>query len=244
MPNPIVRLVAKEMECFQVFRQENPLIFPNQDNLYPVPFFGDIRKAEVLTLALNPAWTEFRKGGHHERYWIPGLDACALTTRLLHYFDLPVPTPHRFFEDLRPGLAVLGKSYGRNVAHIDLHSFPTKFRNALGDSQREVIGGYIETTTREHLQEILKLAPKVTLILVVDFLFTRPNGDAIGTFEFVASEQSGLQNCINDHGSQPPIFRAGGPDQFAARIQHRADALRQYLCNPSPLRLCPFSPLR
>jgi len=232
------------MERFRIFQQENPLIFPNQDNLYPVPFFGDIRKAEVLTLALNPAWTEFRRGGSHERNWIPGLDANALTTRLLHYFDLPVPSPHRFFEDLRPGLEILDKSYAQNVAHIDLHSFPTKFRNALGNTQREVIGGWIESTSREHLREVLKLAPKITLILVVDFALSGPNGDAIQTFEFVESEQSGLQSCISEHGSQPPIFRAGGPDQFAPRIQHRADVLRQYLCNPSPLRLCPFAPLR
>ncbi len=244
MPNPIVELVEKEMESFRTFRGENPSIFPNQDNLYPIPFFGDLRRAEVLTLALNPAWPEFRRGGNHERYWIPGLDACSLTTRLLHYFDLPVPAPHRFFEDLRRGLEILDCSYETNVAHIDQHPFPTKFRNVLGQTQREIIGGWIESDSRGHLKEVLKIAPKTTLILVVDYTFSMPGGDSMQTFDFVESQQSGLSNCICEHGSRPPIFRAGGSNQFEARIGQCADLLQEYLCNPSPLRLCLFAPSR
>jgi hypothetical protein len=100
MPNPIVALVEKELESFRIFREATPSICPDQDNLYPIPFFGDIRTAEVLTLALNPAWTEFGYG----RHWIPGLDARSLTTRLLHYFDLPEPPPHKWFVYRRDAL--------------------------------------------------------------------------------------------------------------------------------------------
>jgi hypothetical protein len=65
MSDPIVQLVQAELEWFREVREQQRAIFPDQDNLYPIPFFGDIRRAEVLTLALNPANTEFTK----KRYW-------------------------------------------------------------------------------------------------------------------------------------------------------------------------------
>src|SRR5436190_10984722 len=136
MPNPVVESVAKALNRFRKFHQDNPEFFPEQKNLYPIPFFGDIREATVLTLALNPAWTEFRRS----RHWLPGLDSCALTTRLLHYFDLPAPPPHRWFRDRREALALLDSSYETNAAHIDLHPLPIKFRQDLTDAQRKNIG--------------------------------------------------------------------------------------------------------
>lgn len=244
MKNPIVEIVRKEMARFQAFRTNNPTLFPNQDNLYPIPFFGDIRKAEVLTLALNPAWPEFRRGGNHERNWVPGLDSYALTTRLLHYFDLPTPAPHRWFEERRAALDLLNCSYETNVAHIDLHPFPTKFRNALGETQRKQIGDWVESESGSHLMQVLRVAPKAKLILVVDYTFSQPDGTAIQTFGFVESQHCGLSELVSEHGSRPPIFRAGGPTHFEARIRQRADILNDCLNNSQPLRLCPFAPLR
>jgi hypothetical protein len=236
MSNPIVGLVERELARFKEFHKAHPLLFPKQDNLYPVPFFGDIRIAEVLTLALNPAWTEFRQGGCHERYWIPSLNACALTTRLLHYFDLPVPPPHRWFEERRVGLDCLRCSYKTNVAHIDLHPFPTKFSNAIGEDQRKEIGHLIQSESKMHLSGALKLARKVKLILVVDYTFLLRNGTPTKTFDFVASRYSGLLGFISGQGSRPPIFRVGEPDQFEARIRQCAEVLLEHLRNSSVLK--------
>jgi hypothetical protein len=185
MPNPIVALVEKELERFEVFWEANPLLFPGQDNLYPIPFFGDIRKAEVLTLALNPAWTEFSKGGRYERHWIPGLDACALTTRLLHYFDLPVPPPHQWFDYRRNAMELLSCSYERNAAHIDLFSFPTKLRNVLNETQRRTVGRLIETQSKSRLADLLQLASNAKLMLVVDYTFSKSDGATAKTFDFI-----------------------------------------------------------
>jgi hypothetical protein len=57
--NPIVELVEKEMAQFCDLRLAHPNLFPEYNNLYPIPFFGDIRRAEVVTLALNPSYKEF-----------------------------------------------------------------------------------------------------------------------------------------------------------------------------------------
>ncbi len=232
----VVRLVEKELASFEEFHEANPHLFPNQDNLYPIPFFGDIRNAEVLTLALNPAWTEFRQGGCHERYWIPGLDACALTTRLLHYFDLPLPPPHRWFEKYRAGLGLLRCSYETNVAHIDLNPFPTKFSNAIGKNQRKEISHLIESESKEHLLGVLKLAREVKLILVVDYIFSLPNGTLTKTFDFVASQYCGLSKFVSGQGSRPPIFRTGEPNQFEARIHQRTEVLLEHLRNSPVLK--------
>lgn len=67
MSDPIVRLVQDELEWFQKVLKQQRAIFPEQDNLYPIPFFGDIRHAEVLTLALNPVYRPpiLRGGAQH-----------------------------------------------------------------------------------------------------------------------------------------------------------------------------------
>ena len=28
-------------------------------NVFPIPFFGDLTSANILTIGINPAWTEF-----------------------------------------------------------------------------------------------------------------------------------------------------------------------------------------
>jgi hypothetical protein len=45
MKNPIVELTKDALARFERFRAANADFFPSQGNLYPIPFFGDIRKA-------------------------------------------------------------------------------------------------------------------------------------------------------------------------------------------------------
>jgi hypothetical protein len=52
MSNQIVELVKEEVEIFNQARLQEPAMFPRLHNLYPIPFFGDIRHAEVLIVAL------------------------------------------------------------------------------------------------------------------------------------------------------------------------------------------------
>lgn len=233
MKNPIVGLIERSLARFKKFHAAYPQFFPEQNNLYPIPFFGDIRKAEVLTLALNPAWTEFRQGSRHERHWVPGLDACALATRLLYYFDLPTPPPHRWFKDRREALATLGCSYEVNAAHIDLHPLPTKFRKDLTEPQRNTIGGLIETHSASHLAALLQLAPKAKSVLVVDYTFSKSDGTTAKTSDFISTHQP-IAELLQLTGNRLRVYFAGETNQFEARIAECRDTLRKHLRATNP----------
>jgi hypothetical protein len=56
--------------------------YKSEVRTFPIPFFDDIERAEVLTIGLNPSATEFESRG-----WREVLNAGALTQRLLRYFD-------------------------------------------------------------------------------------------------------------------------------------------------------------
>ena len=60
---------------------------------HPIPFFGNIESARVITVGLNPGITEFAQ----HRGWTTELDAEDLAYRLVNYFRLAgvgYPKPH------------------------------------------------------------------------------------------------------------------------------------------------------
>jgi hypothetical protein len=237
MCDPIVRFVQADLERFQAVRELQPTLFPNQDNLYPIPFFGDIRRAEVLTLGLNPACTEFSQGGAKERYWLPNnhLPAAAappLTMRLLHYFDLPVPVQHRWFDECEKALLYLACSYETNAAHVDLHSLPTKFWYQLGEEDRNFLRNRICERSSLDLQEVLAFAPRVRLIIIVDFAVPVVGGGHASTLDFVLNHMPFLADRVVEGGAKPPILSGGGHGQIANLIFRQRKPLRQYLQRP------------
>ncbi len=109
--------------------------FPNKN---PIPFFGDLENAKILTLAVNPSATEF----HEDRCWESEMDATKLSFRLVNYFRSWNPPPHGWFTSLETKLRLNGCSYFFNSAHIDLSpratkgmadfkKSPTKFRELM-----------------------------------------------------------------------------------------------------------------
>jgi hypothetical protein len=109
----IIREVKQTDSCFVSLYDK---VLP----LYPLPFFGDLENAEVITIAVNPSPTEFKS----ERGWICGLTPEQLTYRLVTYFTR---FPHKWFlyvEEI--DLIPEGNSFFRNAAHIDLSPRPTK----------------------------------------------------------------------------------------------------------------------
>ena len=189
MKDPVIKLVGKALVRFVKFREQNTRLFPPQITLYPIPFFGDIRRATTLTLALNPARTEF----NHSRRWLPGLDDFALTTRLLHYFDLPMPQPHPWFGKYQSPLEAINCSFQTNTAHIDLCPLPTKFRNELSTEQQKYFGSLIENHSKSHLAGLLEVAAKAKTVLIIDYTFTQANGDSTDTSSFIRSNQPILE---------------------------------------------------
>lgn len=97
----------------------------------PIPFFGDIESAEILTVGVNPASSEF----DNRRKWPDKMSIEELEFRLRNYFALDFPKPHRWFEKWEKALNILDHSFKCNAAHIDLSPRATiAMRNAPNQS--------------------------------------------------------------------------------------------------------------
>lgn len=229
MPNPIVELVKEEMIWFTEIQAEYADLFPPNNlapSLYPIPFFGDIRSADVLTVALNPAWKEFERS----RGWLSNLDASALTTRILHYFDLPEPSPHPFFKRLLPACAQLGRSYRRGVAHVDILSCPTQFPGGMGDAQRQQLNVLVDSAAAR-LQRVLNFCCAAKIIFLLDYTVHNGNGAQWTVWEKAVQHVPIFTNHAASGGLELPILRVNGPEQLANEIANRRDETREYLAN-------------
>ena len=90
--------------------------YENGLTTYPIPFFGNIETAKILTVGVNPSNGEFKNRG-----WPEELSTQSLTERLLNYFSLETTPPHPWFRDWDEAVNVLNCSYQKGeVAHLDL----------------------------------------------------------------------------------------------------------------------------
>ena len=96
---------------------------------FPIPFFGNILTAKVLTIGVNPSADEFVGRG-----WPDQMDCESLTHRLLHYFQSP-PGPHPWFSPWIEALALLDIDYARGeAAHLDLSPRATISMSSVPDT--------------------------------------------------------------------------------------------------------------
>ena len=95
--------------------QYEQLYEPNL-SVHPIPFFGNIKSARILTVGVNPSNGEFKNRG-----WPEKLSDKELADRLLNYFSLESCLPYHWFNNWEKALNVLGLSYKRGeVAHLDI----------------------------------------------------------------------------------------------------------------------------
>ena len=224
MSHPIVDLVENELKIFQVVKNQFPHLFPQNQILYPIPFFGDIRCAEVLTLALNPAWTEFNT----PRQWLGNFDSPALTTRLIHYFDLPQPEPHPWFDRLEKALLYIGCSYRQDAAHVDLLSFPTLFLNSLPPGGRTDFANLV-MQHGPRLRSVLALAARAKLFLIVDFQFNGGDGQHFGVRNIFSERVCNFPEGANSQGSGSQVISSGNPELLAESVFRERFLLRNFL---------------
>ena len=92
---------------------------------HPIPFFGKLEEAEILTVGLNPSPGEFK----NERWPRKPIAAEQLAQRLHDYFANNLCASYSWFEKWSRACSQLGESFqyqtGR-VAHIDLSPRATK----------------------------------------------------------------------------------------------------------------------
>ncbi len=78
-------------------REQYGAILRRNIPLHPIPFFGVIENARVVTVGLNPSTTEFTEAGR----WPQILTPCELAQRLVRYFRDPEIPPHYWFAELQ-----------------------------------------------------------------------------------------------------------------------------------------------
>jgi hypothetical protein len=125
-------LVGRMREVIETCARTDDLYrvnFPRDLTTFPIPFFGNIRTAKVLTIGVNPSADEFVG-----RDWPDRVDCESLTQRLLHYFDSP-PGPHPWFSPWIEALGLLDIDYALGeAAHLDLSPRATISMSSVPDT--------------------------------------------------------------------------------------------------------------
>lgn len=137
---------------------------------HPLPFFGDIANAEVVTVGVNPSADEFNPS----RRWPDQLPPLNLQQRLRDYFlggtgshegrpvVCPVP-PHPWFDLWEQALGHIGCSYRVNAAHLDISPRATI---AMGNVPDPDLFAEMLATDLVWLLKFLENAPHVRLVLL------------------------------------------------------------------------------
>ena len=147
--------------------------------LHPMPFFGNLDGAAIVTIGLNPSSTEFEPW----RSWPPEtMTAAELALRLAGYFRSVNPRPHSWFGEYQEALGIIGGDYKINAAHLDLLPWPTlsptylkKLDEQNGTELRDIYNSALNKGRDDWLAFSLECAaPKVKLILIFDSFGDRP----------------------------------------------------------------------
>ena len=135
-------------------------------NQWPIPFFGNPRRAVVATVGVNPSSGEFRAS----RNWNTVQTPADWKRRLKEYFKHDTPA-HEWFEPWRAGLELLGASYkAGTAAHLDVsyRSTTAMLRNEDTDHvefrrmvEQDVTWFFRLLPLCEHLRVLLTFGPIV-----------------------------------------------------------------------------------
>src|SRR5688572_897091 len=105
-------------------------LYQNGVRTWPIPFFGKLAEADVLTVGVNPSWTEF----NYPR-WHRNTTDSASRPVLWNYFDLT--DHHRWFLKWEKALNEIHCSYREGkrflAAHIDLSPRATVAMSKVSD---------------------------------------------------------------------------------------------------------------
>lgn len=192
-------------------------------NVHPIPFFGSPASARIVTFGLNPSATEFEPA----RSWPTQLSAEALTVRLVGYFDNHEVVHHRWFEAWARSLDLLGSSYVRDAAHVDLSPRATaSVRTFTGDSERslflEMLGVDAPVWT-----DALSASPNLKLVLIA--------GSATNKYyinEFIQYE-------LADRVALRPVWRRGrgeGQTAFQELVLPDGRKIPVFFCSSGPAK--------
>ena len=215
----------------------------------PIPFFGDIKKATVLTVGVNPSAREF---GNKRDWPKNGMAADKLKDRLQRYFrcDSDLPPPYFWFDIWEEALELLGVSYKDGAAHLAAHlDLSPRVTASMGGANRDAF----LTMMKEDTKWFFKLLPEckaARLILIAGSVTGRYYMDEF--MECVAyrygyklekpptprGEGFGFNRLIGDAVDVPMFFCSVSPSNTQRRllliqcIKDNQEELRKYINKP------------
>jgi len=214
---------------------------------HPIPFFGNLEKAEILTVGLNPAPGEFQ----NERWPRTSIAAEKLAERLLDYFLIGDFPPHPWFEKWSRALSQVDENFqyqtGR-VAHIDLSPRATQVVSQV--SSIEVFNAMIRHDLR-WLPSLLELAKSARLLFVagavnkqkylIEFLAKYGQEHQISVFRKDRGKRSvGFYELHFRAHCLPVFFSGSGPSarDRGARLAQNISDNRDAILKLSPAWAC------
>ena len=128
---------------------------------HPIPFFGNIESAKVITIGLNPAITEFAK----HRGWKTLLNDEDLTFRLVNYFRLggiQYPPPHSWFSEISESLQIIECPQKIAAAHVDLCPW-----TSIAPTRRNGFWTFVDEQMEQWLAKTLTHAKQSVKLIVI-----------------------------------------------------------------------------
>ena len=130
----------------------------------PIPFFGNLEHARLITVGLNPSPSEFVEG----RQWPAILSADELTFRLVNYFRLSgdtLPPPHNWFKDILQAAHSLGCPTSIAIAHVDLCPWAAFFPKST--DLRTIFGNCVDEQMHRWLAKVFQHCRSSAKLVVV-----------------------------------------------------------------------------
>lgn len=197
-PTPSLRQLVAEMQngADEARARLGDLLLPSV-RLHPIPFFGNLESANVITIGLNPAITEFAKN----REWKSSLNAEDLTLRLVNYFRLggiKYPTPHVWFGEISEFLHIVKCSQRIAAAHVDLCPWTSIAPIRLSAAQRNRFWNFVDEQMERWLAKTLIYAQRTVKLIII---LESPNPSEF-ELERQARTKRIVQNTLGAWGGQ------------------------------------------
>ena len=198
--------------------RSNPVDSRNIIAGWPIPFFGDILHARVLTVGVNPSDKEFSPG----RRWNTVINHSQWQDRLMNYFHNKEVRPWIWFETWSMCLTLLELGYaGGGAAHIDVS--PRTTRPMLDESlDKEEFWSMVVGDVKWFFELLAKLT-QVQLLLVAGPI-PRADGSKQQLADFIRENSKAHGTQWIDSQPLPKLVTPGHP-------------------NGIPVFICPFEPV-
>ena len=176
LPNrELVGHVAEIQETFATIPQQTRQLLSIKP--CPIPFFGNLDHARIVTVGLNPSSTEFAEW----RGWDAKCNLDELTSRLVNYFRLAnvkFPPPHAWFGEILEASYILRCPHAIAAVHVDLCPWATIAPTTLcrldreqplqnGTTRREIFWNFIDNQMSAWLGKTIRRCCNSAKLVVI-----------------------------------------------------------------------------